>query len=876
MKPLRNIRISVLFLSVVLCILSLVSFASAIQFAENFDVSAKAAYAAADVTIHGNTWNLDDVLTGNIAGDKKNGTYSLRMRAPAAGQGVTMKFDYPYGASTVLVSSATYGSDAASSWSFWKSTDQGGTWTQVGSAVTTTGTLTATTFTVNVSGNIRFQIRRASGSSSTRINFDDFTINGYGTPTIAVTQGSSIANGGSKSFGSVNLGSYTDLTFTINNTGNGASALSFNDLTGTDFSFQGTNPAVVTASGSATFTVRFTPTAVGSRTATVNVTNDQTGNTPYVINLSGTGVGVPNLMANIGIDVPNGGTINYGECLIGTAYDYPITINNSGTGASALSFSDLSGEFTYLNANPATVAAGSSAIFTVRFIPTAVGLRSGSVSITTDQVGNTPYVINLQGTGTGSPSLSVAVVSTPVANDGTQDFGTVTLGSYSDITFNIQNVGTLPSSLSFNSLSGDFSYQGSNPSSIAANSGLEYFTVRFTPTAIGARTATINITNDQSGNSPFVIHLTGTGGSYATPPIANPDPNPAPQTPWTPTIPTDPTIGDVPTAPVVIDFPAQAGPYSNPTSITVTQTTTPPASLLGSGLVDANHTIARFWTITPNSENFVNATLTLHFGLADLPAGIVDPITAVPRLYALYSSNGVNWHIMDGVITGPDANGVYSYTVSGLNHFSEWGVGNGALLPVQLATFNITSFDKGIRLNWTTESELNVKRFKIERWANGDENNVQTILHESKSVNGNSSTTLNYSVEDKFAAVQGQYYHYRLSEETLDGTVTELRSRVVEYRVKTFELPKGFGLLKAYPNPFNPTTTIRVQLRETATATVSIYNTNGQLVSTLYRGLVGIEPMNLQFNAANLPSGVYMVQISSPKFTTQKKIVLMK
>jgi DNA/RNA endonuclease G (NUC1) len=143
--------------------------------AEPFESGTKTAYAVGDVSFASGTWTLDDALVGTSASDRKNGLQSLRVRNGK----VTMAFDWPDGAQTVTVNHAKYGSDADSTWELWYSTDGGGTWTIAGPAVVSNSTtLTQASFTLNVAGPIRFEVRKTAGGTS-RFNLDDFQINGY-------------------------------------------------------------------------------------------------------------------------------------------------------------------------------------------------------------------------------------------------------------------------------------------------------------------------------------------------------------------------------------------------------------------------------------------------------------------------------------------------------------------------------------------------------------------------------------------------------------------------------------------------------------------------------------------------------------------------
>jgi hypothetical protein len=143
---------------------------------ETFDTGTKTAYAVGSVTLSTGSWTLDDALLGSTTSDRKVGTQSVRTRNSGK---ITMAFNFATGAKTVSVKHAKYGSDGNSTWGLWYSTNSGSTWIQAGSSVTTTSTTLATaSFTVNVTGAIRFQIRKTDGSAN-RVNFDDFQIAGY-------------------------------------------------------------------------------------------------------------------------------------------------------------------------------------------------------------------------------------------------------------------------------------------------------------------------------------------------------------------------------------------------------------------------------------------------------------------------------------------------------------------------------------------------------------------------------------------------------------------------------------------------------------------------------------------------------------------------
>ncbi len=146
-------------------------------FDEDFESGSKTAYAAADVVLNSGSWNLNDALIGTSASDQKNGSKSVRIRNTGT---LSMNFDVSTGASTVTMNYAVYGTDGASAFQLWVSSDGGSSYTQVGGIEITVSstTLNTATFNVNQSGSLRFQVRKTSGGAN-RINIDDFIINSF-------------------------------------------------------------------------------------------------------------------------------------------------------------------------------------------------------------------------------------------------------------------------------------------------------------------------------------------------------------------------------------------------------------------------------------------------------------------------------------------------------------------------------------------------------------------------------------------------------------------------------------------------------------------------------------------------------------------------
>lgn len=141
------------------------------NFPEGFEAGTKTSYSLGTVTLPSGTWSLDNALIGTLATDRKVGAKSVRIQATGK---LTMTTNVTTGATQVSIAHAVYGTDAASTWQLWRSTNNGTTWTQVGATITTSSTtLTTATFNMTITGSARFEVRKLTGG---RMNIDNFSI----------------------------------------------------------------------------------------------------------------------------------------------------------------------------------------------------------------------------------------------------------------------------------------------------------------------------------------------------------------------------------------------------------------------------------------------------------------------------------------------------------------------------------------------------------------------------------------------------------------------------------------------------------------------------------------------------------------------------
>jgi Ca2+-binding EF-hand superfamily protein len=84
------------------------------------------------------------------------------------------------------------------------------------------------------------------------------------------------------------------------------------------------------------------------------------------------------------------------------------------------------------------------------------------------------------------------------------------------------------------------------------------------------------------------------------------------------------------------------------------------------------------------------------------------------------------------------------------------------------------------------------------------------------------------------------------------------------------------GLHPAYPNPFNPTTSLKISLQESADVTLCIYDITGRLVETLYEGSLSPGDYSFTFVGTGLASGLYFAQLRAGETVSIQKLMLSK
>jgi photosystem II stability/assembly factor-like uncharacterized protein len=226
---------------------------------------------------------------------------------------------------------------------------------------------------------------------------------------------------------------------------------------------------------------------------------------------------------------------------------------------------------------------------------------------------------------------------------------------------------------------------------------------------------------------------------------------------------------------------------------------------------------------------------------------------------ATWNEQSVTWELR-AVFTGN--NGSWAAGIFGSILFNE-DLG----LPVELVSFSGSEKADTVTLSWSTGTEFNNKGFEIERKSNN-------IWHTIGFVSGHGTTSeiQNYTYADNISDLQwSSRVYYRLKQVDYDGSFEY--SQEIEVMVV---LVKEYSLSQNYPNPFNPNTTISYSLPIRGIVQLIVYDVLGREVRKLVDEEQEAGKYEIEFDAEDLTSGIYVYRLSAGERVMSKKMILLK
>ncbi|MCZ6701492.1 MAG: T9SS type A sorting domain-containing protein [Ignavibacteria bacterium] len=178
--------------------------------------------------------------------------------------------------------------------------------------------------------------------------------------------------------------------------------------------------------------------------------------------------------------------------------------------------------------------------------------------------------------------------------------------------------------------------------------------------------------------------------------------------------------------------------------------------------------------------------------------------------------------------------------------------------------FNIKVFNNYYELTWSGGDFESAKYYIVER-SDGENEFVEIYNIDADNLN-----------DKKFSFItdrrkNSEIIYYRVKQINKDGSV--LYSSQV--KVGQGELEE-FIINQNFPNPFNPTTQISIEVLVDSNFEIVVYSLEGKEVDVLHNGYLANGTYQFKFDGSELPSGIYLYKVSSPNFSRTKKMILAK
>ena len=210
-------------------------------------------------------------------------------------------------------------------------------------------------------------------------------------------------------------------------------------------------------------------------------------------------------------------------------------------------------------------------------------------------------------------------------------------------------------------------------------------------------------------------------------------------------------------------------------------------------------------------------------------------------------------------------------------------------LPVQLKSFTGQIRKSIIYLNWTVSSEFNNLGFELYRKTDTDSNFVLIQSYQTDAAlksKGNSTTPQHYGTIDLIPSSSLSTIWYRLMQVDYSGIRTELKTIQLkisqhQHDSKSSFHPDQYVIYPNFPNPFNSSTIIPVQLARPVKISVSVFDLSGKRIKTLFQGYrqAGIHTFvwdGTDNRGVSVPSGVYVFDLLTNNLHFTRKMLLVR
>jgi hypothetical protein len=191
-------------------------------------------------------------------------------------------------------------------------------------------------------------------------------------------------------------------------------------------------------------------------------------------------------------------------------------------------------------------------------------------------------------------------------------------------------------------------------------------------------------------------------------------------------------------------------------------------------------------------------------------------------------------------------------------------------LPVELTSFTATISSNDVMLEWKTATEINNQGFEVQRQVGIGQSSADN-WEKMAFIDGHGTTVENQSYSYTDSKLAAGSYTYRLKQIDYNGIFEYSNEISVEITI-----PLEYVLEQNYPNPFNPNTLINYSVPNDGLVTLEVFNLLGEKVAILVNEIQVAGRYEIDFDASDLSSGIYVYSLKSGNFNSLKKMVLLR
>jgi PKD repeat protein len=270
----------------------------------------------------------------------------------------------------------------------------------------------------------------------------------------------------------------------------------------------------------------------------------------------------------------------------------------------------------------------------------------------------------------------------------------------------------------------------------------------------------------------------------------------------------------------------------------------------------------------------------------------VGGIANATENHTLVRKSSVTAPTTDWTVSSGEAKSESQWDVKDIDDTSNLGShsfdGGDQSLPVELSSFTASYTSNAnnnylVTLNWATGSESNLIGYDILR-SQVNNLNLADVINPQVIVGNNNPTGASYEYSDDELDGTGNYFYWIKTIEM--SNLSEFFGPVVvnvqaNNDSEEIVIPIFTTLKSIYPNPFNPSTSVRFYVKEAEQVSIDVYNVKGQLIKNLTSDYFGEGFHDVVWNGRdnnndNCASGIYFFRMESGSRKQMRKAILVK